>query len=233
MANREAVLRAKARLRPAREPNRWPPIADVPPSTAAAAAADPSNGGCLPAHAVAVLDGASATAAEFRESFEYSRTPALVRGLVDGWAAADLAHPRGWSIANLLLRLGSHIVQCGDDDAGENVELPFDAFVLDYLRDCPDRNPMLVFDSVILEPFALQLQLQQPPPQHPHTEPEPEPEPDRAAVTDLCADYTVPSIFAEDDYLSELGPLARPPYRWVLIAPARSGASHSHSLSSC
>ena len=217
----ESVHAAKAQLRPVRQPDRWPRIADFPPSAAAAAASDPRDGGCLPAPAVAVLeDAAAATAAEFRAEFEAPSAPGVLRGLVDGWAAADLTKPRGWSIASLLARLGGHIVQCGDDAEGENVELPFDAYVLDYLRSCPDRNPMLVFDSVILEPFALQQQQQQQQ-QRGRPEPEPEPEPDSA---DLCDDYSVPAIFSEDDYLSELGPLARPPYRWVLIAPARSGS---------
>ncbi len=123
---------------------------------------------------------------------------------------------------NLLQRLRDHLVQCGDDAHGENVELPFGAFVLDYMQGCPDRNPMLVFDSVVLQPGAVAETV---------VEPEPESEPALEAQDsadlggwDLCDDYTVPAIFANDDYLSELGELARPPYRWILVAPARSGS---------
>ena len=237
-----AVHRAKGRLRPLREPDGWPPIATYRASAASAAASDPADGGCLAAPPIPTVSAAEAgtlTAVQFRERFEAPSRPALLRGLLDGWPAAiGAGGSRCWTVANLLRRLGNHSVQCGDDAEGENVELPFSAFVHSYLQGCPDRNPMLVFDSVILQPGAL------PPEPEPEPQPEPEPElePEPAASApepeleppqqaagenssrDLCDDYTVPSIFACDDYLSELGELARPPYRWILIAPARSGS---------
>ena len=122
----------------------------------------------------------------------------------------------------LLQRLGDQPVQCGDDADGETVELPFSAFAIDYMRGCSDRNPLLVFDSVILQPGVVAEP-------HPELQPEPELPPETRRQTiddgcDLCDDYKVPPIFARDDYLSELGELARPPYRWILVAPARSGS---------
>lgn len=41
---------------------------------------------------------------------------------------------------------------------------------------------------------------------------------------DLLKDYTVPHIFPED-YFDVLETDQRPPYRWLIIGPERSGAS--------
>lgn len=43
------------------------------------------------------------------------------------------------------------------------------------------------------------------------------------AASDLLQDYSVPPYF-EEDLLSVLGP-RRPPFRWIIMGPARSGAS--------
>ena len=218
-----AVWRAKVQLRPLREPDGWPRIADFAPSAAGSAAADPSDGGCLAAPPIATApDAETLTVTQFQDSFEAAGRPALLGGLLLHWPAASTNLRRAWTLESLLQRLGDQLVQCGDDADGESVELPFSAFAIDYMRGCPDRNPLLVFDSVILQPGVVAEP-------HPELEPEPEPQPEprRHPIndrSDLCDDYTVPPIFASDDYLSELGELARPPYRWILVAPARSGS---------
>ena len=75
--------------------------------------------------------------------------------------------------------------------------LAFDSF-LHYVRTNGDRNPFVCFDAMVLDPEA-------------------------GCAAALSLDYTVPTIFAETTYRS-LPVLERPPYQWLIVAPARSGS---------
>jgi hypothetical protein len=231
-AGRAAVARAKARLRPLREPDEWPPAADAFASASpAAVTADSGGGGCATAPPpVAVVEAADGLApAEFQARFEATGTPALLRGLLARWPALPVAAggaggARGWTVEGLAARLGQQQVQCGDDEHGEVVTLPFAAFVHDYLRAGADRNPMILFDSLLLqtgggaEASARRMEAERIPRR-------PVPRPGPGPLPPLQADFVVPAIFGADDYLGTLGELERPPYRWFLLAPARSGSS--------
>ena len=53
----------------------------------------------------------------------------------------------------------------------------------------------------------------------------------RKKVKDLVKDYTVPKFF-QDDYFKIMGTNTRPPFRWLLIGPKRSGTTiHCDPLS--
>lgn len=72
-------------------------------------------------------------------------------------------------------------------------------YFLDYMKHNRDDSPLYVFDSRFDE--------------------------DRTAKV-LLTDYSVPSYFPEDLF-SLVGERRRPPYRWFLAGPARSGAANS------
>lgn len=68
-------------------------------------------------------------------------------------------------------------------------------YFLEYLKNNSDDSPLYVFDSHFGEDGVSKV---------------------------LLSDYSVPSYFPED-YFSLVGERRRPPYRWFLLGPARSG----------
>lgn len=72
-------------------------------------------------------------------------------------------------------------------------------YFLDYMRHNKDDSPLYVFDSRFEE--------------------------DRNAKC-LLTDFAVPSYFPED-FFKLVGERRRPPYRWFLVGPARSGTNSS------
>lgn len=87
-------------------------------------------------------------------------------------------------------------LKCGEDDDGRSVRVKLKHF-LKYQALQTDDSPLYIFDSSF---------------------------DDRKETQPLLADYRVPSYFPED--LFELvGESRRPPYRWFLIGPKRSGTT--------
>ena len=134
---------------------------------------------------------ASITADDFRRHFEMS--PAICQGLVD----TDVMGY--WKMNTLCLHLGSCVVQCGEDCAGNELEIQLRLFVETYMNYCDDRNPMLVFDSIILESVEVQEYLKK-------------------------SGFVFPGIFKDQDFMKVLSPDSRPPHEWLIIGPARSGS---------
>jgi histone arginine demethylase JMJD6 len=70
-------------------------------------------------------------------------------------------------------------------------------YFLEYLKYNKDDSPLYIFDSRFE---------------------------DDSVSSSLLQDYKVPNYFPEDLF-SMVGEKRRPPYRWFLIGPARSGES--------
>ena len=137
---------------------------------------------------------------DFVERFEKPRRPCVLTHATDGWPAAP-GGCRAWSLASLRERFGSHKFKVGSDDDGYAVRLKmshFHDYVLDKSEGAPvDDSPLYVFDGTYG---------------------------DREGSRALLDDYQVPPYFQEDLF-SGCGEGRRPPYRWVVFGPARSGSS--------
>jgi hypothetical protein len=214
-----AVQAAKSRLRPKRDPGLWPQRPGRPAAAAASCQPCCSSpcGSDSSRNVTIVEDATTLSPAQFREQFEVPCCPALLCGLLRDWPAlpppatapaAAAASPkerssRCWTLPNLVRRLGGKELACGDDTTGENVTLPFSAFVIGYLRGCLDRNPLFVFDATCIEVGALMAP-------GPGSQQQPCSTDANGGATatgpasgvprhdgDLSADYCAPAIFAE------------------------------------
>eukprot|EP01006_Ploeotia_vitrea_P035888 TRINITY_DN65948_c6_g10_i2.p1 TRINITY_DN65948_c6_g10~~TRINITY_DN65948_c6_g10_i2.p1 ORF type:complete len:348 (-),score=169.62 TRINITY_DN65948_c6_g10_i2:253-1242(-) len=87
-------------------------------------------------------------------------------------------------------------IKCGEDDDGYSVKVKLKTFMR-YLRYNRDDSPLYVFDE--------------------HFDENP-------VSRSMLTDYTLPRYF-RDDLLRLVGEKRRPPYRWFLIGPERSGSS--------
>ncbi|GLC61317.1 hypothetical protein PLESTB_001742800 [Pleodorina starrii] len=134
------------------------------------------------------------TPEEFAERFERPRIPVVITGLADDWPAF-----RDWTPERLRQLYGEHKFKVGSDDEGYAVRMPF-AWYLDYMFDPlhggRDDSPLYIFDGT----FA-----------------------DREGSKPLRKDYEVPEYFREDLFRL-VGEKRRPPYRWLVLGPARSGS---------
>tara|TARA_B100001142_G_C14156408_1_gene586669 strand:+ start:51 stop:938 length:888 start_codon:yes stop_codon:yes gene_type:complete len=104
-----------------------------------------------------------------------------------------------WTIDALKEKFGSHRFKVGSDDDGYAVRLKF-SHIHHYLTDethAKDDSPLYIFDGS----FG-----------------------DKEGSMPLLDDYAVPEYFAEDLF-QHVGEKRRPPYRWVVIGPPRSGSS--------
>jgi histone arginine demethylase JMJD6 len=99
-----------------------------------------------------------------------------------------------WTFEALLKRYANTLFKCGEDDEGYKVKIKLKYF-LEYLTKQQDDSPMYVFDNSFDE--------------HP-------------VAKQLMQDFDVPKYFREDLF-SLVGEKPRPPYRWWLIGPRRSG----------
>jgi histone arginine demethylase JMJD6 len=92
------------------------------------------------------------------------------------------------------LMLNSRVFKCGEDDDGKNIKVKLKHFLKYTRRNCDD-SPLYIFDSAFDE--------------------------DRYA-NQLLKQYRVPSYFKEDLF-NLVSERRRPPYRWFLVGPQRSG----------
>ena len=87
-------------------------------------------------------------------------------------------------------------MKCGEDDDGCTIKVKFKYF-LQYMQQQSDDAPLKVFDGNYDEDAVAQA---------------------------LLRDYTPPAYF-RDDLFRLVGERRRPPYRWFLIGPKRSGTA--------
>ncbi len=103
---------------------------------------------------------------------------------------------KNWNIESLSTdpSLRERPFKCGEDDDGKSIKMKLKHFIR-YLQHNNDDSPLYIFDSSF--------------------------EDDKVA-NKLLNEYRVPSYFVEDLF-HLVGEKRRPPYRWFLIGPERSG----------
>ena len=104
-----------------------------------------------------------------------------------------------WTYDKLRAKFGRHKFKVGSDDDGYAVRLKFN-HIHHYVNDpahMRDDSPLYIFDGS----FG-----------------------DKEGSQPLLKDYDVPKYFKEDLF-RHAGEKRRPPYRWVVIGPPRSGSS--------
>ena len=146
-----------------------------------------------------VLDAMTLTTEEFYR-YELESIPAVIRNIPAGYDGGKSVDPwpaqENWKLTALEqnYRLLNRRFKCGEDDDGKSIKIKLKHF-LKYLHDNADDSPLYIFDSGFDE--------------------------DKHADR-ILKDYRVPTYF-RDDLFGLVSERRRPPYRWWLVGPERSG----------
>lgn len=103
-----------------------------------------------------------------------------------------------WTVESLLNDpdLSERNFKCGEDDDGYTIRIKLRYFI-EYMMHNRDDSPLYIFDATFDE--------------------------DRVAKR-ILDEYEVPEYF-DEDLLGLVGERRRPPYRWFLVGPCRSGTT--------
>jgi histone arginine demethylase JMJD6 len=151
---------------------------------------------CLSGEKVAREDINTLTFNDFIEQYEKPRNPCIITNAAVDWPAVRY---KRWTPKALYEKHRHRKFRCGEDDNGKVVKVKMKHF-LRYMKSQQDDTPLYIFDSM----FDDEIGGKTPCP--------------------IKEDYTIPSFFAED-LLSLVGEHRRPPYRWFLLGPRRSGTT--------
>ena len=149
---------------------------------------------------------------EFNRRFALTRTPCIITDAMNHWpcfmktlnSKSKEENPREWTIDKLQKRFPKDRFKVGSDDDGYAVRLTMTEFQFycdeeknpDY--GCKrDDSPLYVFDGSIF---------------------------DKENTKELEKDFDIPDYFSEDLF-KYVGHKRRPPHRWVVFGPPRSGSS--------
>mmetsp|Transcript_4910 Transcript_4910/g.7432 ORF Transcript_4910/g.7432 Transcript_4910/m.7432 type:complete len:416 (-) Transcript_4910:1156-2403(-) len=143
------------------------------------------------------LHGDSISMEEFHEKYEKKLVPCLIDGLADDWKART-----EWNLTRMRQEFGERRFKCGEDDDGYPIKVKLKHFVRYQNSDLEggakrDDSPLYIFDS--------------------HFD-------DDRVGKQLLEEYRVPHLFREDLF-KLVGEKRRPPYRWILFGPTRSGSN--------
>jgi histone arginine demethylase JMJD6 len=143
-----------------------------------------------------VLDAKTLSPQDFFDHYEWTESPTPCVILN---ACASWPAIKRWSLQSLEQddELLGRLYKCGEDDHGKSVKVKLRHF-LKYLHTNRDDSPLYIFDSAFDE--------------------------DRKAKRICLSDYQVPVYFA-DDLFRLISESRRPPYRWFLVGPERSGTT--------
>uniref|UniRef100_A0A7S3G240 JmjC domain-containing protein n=1 Tax=Palpitomonas bilix TaxID=652834 RepID=A0A7S3G240_9EUKA len=137
------------------------------------------------------------TVEDFVEKYEKRGRPVIIKGIADGWPAMER-----WTLERLEKEYRNEIFKVGEDDDGYRISIKMKYF-MEYLRTNKDDSPLYIFDSKVAKKKGKREE------KHHHR------------ITD---DFEVPKYFRED-LLQYAGKSHRPPYRWFLVGPKRSGTN--------
>lgn len=102
-----------------------------------------------------------------------------------------------WTFDALYERYKDVEFKVGEDDKGKKIRVKFKYF-LEYLLHNEDDSPLYMFESAIE---------------------------DIKDARKMIEKYRVPKFFKEEDFFEHIGERRRPPYRWFLVGPERSGTT--------
>lgn len=152
---------------------------------------------------IAKVDAYGLSVQTFLDSYEKLSIPLIISNVPqkENWPAVT---EENWKFENLKAKYKEDYLKCGEDDDGYKITIRLKYF-LDYMKHNKDDSPLYIFDSAYGDPNK----------KNPNNV---------KKTTDILYDYKVPSYFPYD--LFELvGEKRRPPYRWFLVGPERSGTT--------
>jgi len=142
------------------------------------------------------LDAQNLDKTWFTETLEQKGIPCIIENIPN--VEPGWTSSANWTLENLMAdpKLRHRRFKCGEDDDGHSIKVKLKHFI-EYCRHNRDDSPLYIFDSNFDD--------------------------DRKAKI-LLDRYSVPSYFS-DDLFGLVSESRRPPYRWFLVGPKRSGTT--------